>query len=54
MSRMTAQISIGFGLIVLGLVFAMLTGMPILMSLGCASLGGALMMAGISNRRKPQ
>jgi hypothetical protein len=53
-NMMTAQISIGFVLIVLGIVFAVLAGLPILLSLGCAAIGGTMLMSGISNRRKSQ
>lgn len=48
---MTAQISIGFGLMVLGVLIAPLDGLPILLSLACAILGGALLRRGLSNRR---
>lgn len=46
---MTAQISMGFGLMVLGVLLALLSGLPILLSLACAILGGALLKRGLSN-----
>lgn len=54
MNLMSAQISIGCALIVLGAALALLTVLPILLSLACAALGGALLMAGLSNRRKSE
>jgi hypothetical protein len=51
MNLMSAQISIGCTLIVLTVMLAVL---PILLYPACATLGGALLATGLSNRRRSQ